>query len=73
MPPGGRSPQGEQAALREIVRGWHAPIEALVAAADESQILRNDIYDRPPLAALMRASSAAPPPLGVYSAEGGCT
>src|SRR5262249_2472593 len=27
----------------------HAPIEALIQATDRSAILRNDIYDRPPL------------------------
>ena len=29
--------------------GWHEPIEALIRAADDSTILRNDIYDRDPL------------------------
>jgi 2-polyprenyl-6-methoxyphenol hydroxylase-like FAD-dependent oxidoreductase len=31
-------------------RGWHAPIEALIAATDEAAILQHDIYDREPLA-----------------------
>ncbi len=48
-PPGERSPDGEKAALLALFRGWHAPIEQLIAAADEAQILRNDIFDRPPL------------------------
>ncbi len=46
---GARSPDGEQAELLRIFRGWHAPIEALIEASAESAILRNDIYDRPPL------------------------
>ena len=36
--------------LRRMFRGWHAPIEALIDASDESDVLRNDIYDRDPLA-----------------------
>ena len=37
---------------RDLLRrfsDWHAPIEALIEATDEADILRNDIYDRPPL------------------------
>jgi 2-polyprenyl-6-methoxyphenol hydroxylase-like FAD-dependent oxidoreductase len=45
---GGRSPhpRGE---LLELFADWHAPIPALIAAADDRVILRNDIYDRPGL------------------------
>jgi 2-polyprenyl-6-methoxyphenol hydroxylase-like FAD-dependent oxidoreductase len=35
--------------LARLFRGWHEPIEALVAAATEGSILRNDIYDMEPL------------------------
>ena len=35
--------------LLSLFRGWHEPIEALIHATDEAAILRNDIYDRPPL------------------------
>jgi 2-polyprenyl-6-methoxyphenol hydroxylase-like FAD-dependent oxidoreductase len=35
--------------LLKQFRGWHAPIEALIAATDATQILHLDIYDRPPL------------------------
>lgn len=47
-PQGGRSvsPKSE---LRRLFEGWHDPIEALIDAADESRILRNDIFDRPVL------------------------
>jgi 2-polyprenyl-6-methoxyphenol hydroxylase-like FAD-dependent oxidoreductase len=39
----------EKARLRELFDGWHAPVEALIEATDQSAILRNDIYDRPAL------------------------
>jgi len=29
--------------------GWHSPIADVIAATDEAAILRNDIYDRPPV------------------------
>ena len=47
-PKGGRSPRAKPELL-EIFGGWHEPIGELIEAADESTILRNDIYDRPPL------------------------
>ena len=34
--------------ILELFRRWHAPIESLIEASDESSILRNDIYDRNP-------------------------
>jgi 2-polyprenyl-6-methoxyphenol hydroxylase-like FAD-dependent oxidoreductase len=43
---GERKPGNEKAGLARIFRGWHAPIEALIDATDESAIFRNDIYDR---------------------------
>jgi 2-polyprenyl-6-methoxyphenol hydroxylase-like FAD-dependent oxidoreductase len=48
-PAGGRSPDGERAELLRRFGGWHAPIPELIAAAPEAEILRHDIYDRPPL------------------------
>jgi 2-polyprenyl-6-methoxyphenol hydroxylase-like FAD-dependent oxidoreductase len=42
-------PAGRKAHLLELFRGWHAPVEEVIGATDESAILRNDIYDRPPL------------------------
>ncbi len=42
--------ESARARLRRMFRGWHAPIEALIDASDESDVLRNDIYDRDPLA-----------------------
>lgn len=48
-PEGARSPIGEKAELLRTFHGWHAPITALLEASPEPTILRNDIYDRPPL------------------------
>ncbi len=38
-----------QAFLREHFRGWHAPVEALIEATPEAQILQNDVYDFLPM------------------------
>ena len=51
------APEGERdasgmAAKNEILRlcaGWLEPVEALVSATDEADILRTDIYDRDPV------------------------
>lgn len=40
---------GHKQELTELFRGWHAPISDIIAATDDAAILRNDIYDRPPL------------------------
>jgi 2-polyprenyl-6-methoxyphenol hydroxylase-like FAD-dependent oxidoreductase len=48
-PAGGRGAAGEKAELQRVFRGWHEPVEQLIAATDESVILRHDIYDRPVL------------------------
>jgi len=48
-PAGSRAAAGEKAELRRLFRGWHDPIEALIDATADRAILRNDIYDRPPL------------------------
>ncbi|HEU4326214.1 MAG TPA: FAD-dependent monooxygenase [Roseiflexaceae bacterium] len=42
-------PRGRKQDVLDLVRGWTEPIKAVVAATDEASILRNDIYDRPPL------------------------
>lgn len=49
-PEGEQAESGEKAALLATFAGWHEPVEALIWATDEGKILRNDIYDRPPLA-----------------------
>jgi 2-polyprenyl-6-methoxyphenol hydroxylase-like FAD-dependent oxidoreductase len=43
------SGSGPQSLLLSLFEGWHEPIEALIRAADDSTILRNDIYDSDPL------------------------
>lgn len=48
-PPGQQSPDGEKAELLRLFQDWHDPIRALIDATPASAILRNDIYDRPPL------------------------
>jgi 2-polyprenyl-6-methoxyphenol hydroxylase-like FAD-dependent oxidoreductase len=45
----GQRADDEKADLLHTFRGWHAPVEAIIAATDPSAILRNDIVDRPPL------------------------
>lgn len=48
-PAGGRDPRpGLLPRLRERFRGWHAPIDALLAATDEDAIVRTDLFDRKP-------------------------
>lgn len=50
VPEGQRDPAGgKKQVLAELFRGWHRPIEELIAAAEEELILRNDIYDIDPL------------------------
>jgi len=49
-PPEQRDPPGRtKETLANLFRGWHSPVEALIAAAREDSILRNDIYDLAPL------------------------
>jgi len=46
---GARTGVGERDELRHTFQRWHAPIPQLIQATTEHAILRNDIYDRPPL------------------------
>lgn len=45
------TPSGLKQALLKLFQGWYPAIPALIQAAREDAILRNDIYDRPPLMA----------------------
>ena len=48
---GERDPDGKSGdALAGLFRGWHQPIEPLIAASEAGSILRNDVYDMEPLA-----------------------
>ncbi len=40
---------GRKARLLRRFEGWHQPIAEVIGATEEGAILRNDIYDRPPL------------------------
>ncbi|HET9109843.1 MAG TPA: FAD-dependent monooxygenase, partial [Ktedonobacterales bacterium] len=54
-PEGIRDKPGEtKQALLDLFSSWHEPIAAVIAATDEADILRNDIYDRPPLTSWSR-------------------
>jgi 2-polyprenyl-6-methoxyphenol hydroxylase-like FAD-dependent oxidoreductase len=44
------APGGRKHELLYLFRDWHEPIEAIIEATDDGAILRNDIYDREPLA-----------------------
>jgi 2-polyprenyl-6-methoxyphenol hydroxylase-like FAD-dependent oxidoreductase len=58
-PEGERDPAGgAKKALAGLFRGWHRPIEDLIAAAQEESILRNDIYDIEPLPRFVRGRVA---------------
>ena len=43
------APEQTKARLTALFGTWHAPIPAVIQATDASAILRNDIYDRPPV------------------------
>lgn len=43
------TPGGGLSELRTRFGSWHAPIPALLAAAEESAVLKHDLYDLPPL------------------------
>lgn len=43
------SPEGRQRELLRMFAGWHEPVESLIAATEESSILKNGAYDLPPL------------------------
>jgi 2-polyprenyl-6-methoxyphenol hydroxylase-like FAD-dependent oxidoreductase len=46
---GSDEPQERKAEIVRRFSGWHEPIAAIVEAADESAILRNDVFDLEPL------------------------
>jgi 2-polyprenyl-6-methoxyphenol hydroxylase-like FAD-dependent oxidoreductase len=70
------NPVQTKAHLQQLFHGWHDPIESLLETTDESAILRNDIYDRDPIASWSKnrvtllgdAAHPTTPNLG----QGGC-
>ena len=46
---GGDNPTGSRRTLLEMFSGWHEPVEELIEATSESDIRRDDVYDREPL------------------------
>lgn len=50
-PEGQRDPEGRSKQhVLQIFQGWHEPVESLIDGCADDAILRNDIYDREPLA-----------------------
>ena len=76
VPAGQSSPDGERAELLRRFRGWHDPIEALVTATPDRAILRNDMYDRPPISRWGRGRVTllgdAAHPMTPNLGQGGC-
>ncbi|MEU6658701.1 FAD-dependent monooxygenase [Streptomyces sp. NPDC046821] len=57
-PEGQRNPGGELAEIRRRFGRWHDPIPQLLAAADDSAVMRHDIYELPPLASFVTGRAA---------------
>jgi 2-polyprenyl-6-methoxyphenol hydroxylase-like FAD-dependent oxidoreductase len=57
-PAGEHCPDGELTELRRRFGKWHDPIPAVLAAASEDAVLRNDIADLPPLTTYVSGRAA---------------
>lgn len=58
VPAGQTAPDDEMSELRRRFSRWHAPIPALLDAADERSVLRHDIYELPPLRTFVTGRAA---------------
>jgi 2-polyprenyl-6-methoxyphenol hydroxylase-like FAD-dependent oxidoreductase len=70
------SPRREKAELLSLCRGWHKPLEALIAATEENTLLQNDVYDSKPLSSWGKGRVTlvgdAAHPLAPALAQGAC-
>jgi 2-polyprenyl-6-methoxyphenol hydroxylase-like FAD-dependent oxidoreductase len=73
---GGKDDGDTAARLRELFGGWHDPVPAIVDATPETDLIRNDIYDRRPTRAWSRGRVAligdAIHPMTPDLAQGAC-
>jgi len=75
-PEGRSAPGGELAYLRSKYCDWADPIPALLAATDQDDVLRNDLYDRVEARQWARGSTVlvgdAAHPMRPHLGQGGC-
>ncbi len=73
---GRRAPAGELAYLRWRLAGWAEPVSSILAATVESDVLRNDLYDRDYARSWARGSVVlvgdAAHPMRPHLGQGGC-
>jgi 2-polyprenyl-6-methoxyphenol hydroxylase-like FAD-dependent oxidoreductase len=69
-------PEGHKKDLLERFGDWAQPVPALIAATNEDAILRNDMYDRPPVASWSRGrvtlAGDAAHPMSPNQGQGAC-
>ena len=69
-------PEGHKQDLLERFGDWAQPVPALIAATNEDAILRNDMYDRPPVASWSRGRVTlvgdAAHPMSPNQGQGAC-